>query len=87
MMAFRVDNIQRKLHDLEKFLAENEWIFLENAERMKTIRNIEREVDMESFNMTCNQIVRFSRYIDKVSRALSQVSNECDAFNKESDLQ
>ena len=82
MVAFRVDAIQHKLWEVEKFLAENEWIFLENAGMMKTVRSLE-DVDMDSFDLTCRQIIRFNRYIDIVSRIIKQIDNEGDNFSRD----
>jgi len=80
MVAFRVDALQRKLWEVEKFLAENEWIFLENAGLMKTVRSLE-DVDMDSFDLTCRQIIRFNRYIDIVSRIIKQIDSEGNNFS------
>jgi hypothetical protein len=79
IVAYRVDEIQLKIRNISKFLADNEWIFLENAELMKGVHDL-NDVDMESFDLTCSQIIRFNRYIDKVTRALNQINNESDNF-------
>jgi uncharacterized protein YwgA len=84
MMAFRVDELHRKIRDIEQFLADNEWVFIENAEKMKQIQDL-NDVDMESFDLTCRQIIRFNRYIDKVTRTLNQMNNEGENFERGSE--
>jgi hypothetical protein len=79
MVAFRVDAIQLRLKEIEKFLVDNEWVFLENAGLMSKVTDI-RDVDTDSFDLTCKQIIRFNRYLDKVGRILKDIGYESDNF-------
>jgi hypothetical protein len=82
MMAFRVDAIRYQMQEISKFLAENEWVFIENAEKLRQIKNFDRDVDQKSFEMTNSQIIRFNRYIDKVKRALTSIDAEGENFSR-----
>jgi hypothetical protein len=84
IMAYRVDSLQHKLDTIRKFLTDNEWVFIENAENLKTIHDM-KDVDTESFEKTCHEIIQFGHYIDKVSRALETANNEADNFCRERD--
>ena len=85
-VAFRVDSIQLKLKSIEKFLADNEWVFIENAELMRHVRDL-NDVDMESFNLTRAQIIKFSRYIDKVTRIVKEIEHHGDNFCREQEIE
>ena len=75
-----IDSIQYKMEDIQKFLAEREWVLIRNPENLKNIRNPDIELDVESFQKAAAQCIRFKRVVDSTYRGLERIKSSCEDF-------
>jgi len=76
----RVDTIESSINAIKRFIAENEWVLVENAENIKQFRHPDKEIEPESLQLAFAQAARFERLILMVSRAVDRMTAQCEDF-------
>jgi hypothetical protein len=76
----KVDYIERNLNDLKQFLAENEWVLLENSGNIRQFRHPEHHIDPESLQLAFAQASRFERLVLTLARSVDRMTTQCKEF-------
>ena len=76
----KVDFIERNMNEIKLFLAENEWILLENSGNIRQFRHPENDIEPESLQIAFAQASRFERLVLTLSRSVDRMTVHCKEF-------